>query len=68
MSFFSLQLDESTDVQVCANYLFLYVIYGAPNLMKICCCVNQSVEVPAKKFSILLILISEQNVLIGINV
>ena len=65
---FFLQLDGSTDLQVCSNYLFLYVKYGTPNLMKICCCVNQSVEVPAKKFLILFIVISEQKVLIGINV
>ena len=69
-TFFSLQLDESTDVQgLCQlQYLYLCVIYGTLNLMKICCSVNQSVEVPVMKFLRLLILMPKQKVLIGINV
>ena len=48
--FFSLQLDESTDVEgLCQLLVFMRYIYGTPNLIEICCCVNQSV--PAKKFS-----------------
>ena len=69
-TFFSLQLDESTDVQykVCANYFYLCIMYGTLNFMKICCFVNQSIEVLVMKFLRLLLLLPKQKVLIGINV
>ena len=54
--------------KVCVNYLYLRFIYGTLNLIKICCCVNQSVEVLVMKFLRRLILMPKQKVLIGINV
>jgi hypothetical protein len=49
--FFSLQLDESTDVQVCGSCLFSYVTYGTTNRMKICYAANRLFEVLARKYS-----------------
>ena len=66
--FFSLQLDESTDVEgLCQLLVFVrYTCNSEPH--EVYCYVNQSVKVLAKKFLILLTLLSEQEVLIVINV
>jgi hypothetical protein len=49
--FFSLQLDGSTDVQVCTSCLLSYVTYGTTNRLKISCAANQLFEVIARKYS-----------------
>ena len=54
--------------KVCANYLYLCVMYGTLNLMKIYRSVNQSVEELVIEFLRLLILMPKQKVLIVINV
>lgn len=48
--FFSLQLDELTNVQgLC--FLYLYVLYETTSRIKIRCYLNQSLEILVMKFS-----------------
>ena len=51
--------------KVCVNYLYLCFMYRTLNLMKICCSVNQSVEVLEMKLTV--DSYAKQKVLIGID-